>query len=42
MERMCRLGSITPGIWMQEAVGGPISTVPLLQAAEEALDALAE
>ncbi|HUU44863.1 MAG TPA: hypothetical protein VM118_03950 [Acidobacteriota bacterium] len=42
MERMCRLGSITPGIWMQEAVGGPISTAPLLQAAEEALDALAE
>jgi hypothetical protein len=40
MERMCRIGSIAPGLWMQEAVGAPISTEPLLHAAEEALDAL--
>jgi len=42
MERMCRLGSITPDLWMKEAVGGTISTAPLLQAAEEALNALVE
>ena len=40
MERMCALGSITPGLWMQRAVGGPISTQPMLQAAAAALDAL--
>jgi len=42
MERMCKLGSITPNQWMKEAVGGPISTEPMLRAAEEALQALAE
>jgi hypothetical protein len=42
MERMCKLGSITPDLWMKEAVGGPISTAPLLHAAEEALVALAK
>lgn len=40
MERMCSLGSITPDLWMREAVGSPISTEPLLTAAEEALQAL--
>jgi hypothetical protein len=37
MERMCSLGSITPDLWMQQAVGQPISTEPLIQAAEKAL-----
>jgi len=38
MERMCRLGSITPNAWMQQAVGSPISTQPLLKAAEQAVN----
>jgi hypothetical protein len=42
MERMCRLGSITPDLWMNEAVGSPISTEPMLQAAQRALDALTD
>lgn len=37
MERMCRLGSITPDYWMQQAVGAPISVKPMLEAAEAAL-----
>ncbi len=37
MERMCKMGSVTPDLWMKNAVGGPISTEPLLQAAEEAV-----
>lgn len=40
MERMCRLGSITPDQWMRKAVGQPISAEPILQAAERALAAL--
>ncbi|MCP4679372.1 MAG: hypothetical protein GY854_28560 [Deltaproteobacteria bacterium] len=40
MERMCRLGSITPDAWMQAAVGGPISAAPLTRAAEQALASL--
>ncbi len=41
MERMCKLGSITPDLWMKEAVGGPISAQPLINAADKALVALA-
>ena len=37
MERMCRLGSITPDLWMKRAVGTPISTAPLIKATENAL-----
>ena len=37
MERMCRLGSITPDAWMEQAVGGPISAQPLLSATEQAV-----
>ncbi|MCI0494588.1 hypothetical protein L0Z72_06240, partial [candidate division KSB1 bacterium] len=37
MERMCKLGAITPDAWMNAAVGEPISTAPLIRAAEEAL-----
>jgi hypothetical protein len=40
MERMCSIGSVTPDLWMKEAVGGPISTQPMIQAAEEALKVL--
>ncbi len=39
MERMCRLGSITPGEWMRQAVGGPISPEPMIRAAAAALAA---
>ena len=37
MERMCKLGSITPNYWMQQSVGSPISVEPLLQAADKAI-----
>ncbi len=37
MERMCKLGSITPKLWMEKAIGSEISTEPLLKATEEAL-----
>ncbi len=41
MERMCRLGSITPEAWMRAAVGSSISAQPLLEAAHRALQVLA-
>ena len=37
IERMCRIGSVTPAEWMRQAVGGPISTEPMIQAVGEAL-----
>ncbi len=37
MERMCKLGSITPDAWMNAAVGKPISIEPLIKSTEEAL-----
>jgi hypothetical protein len=37
MERMCKIGNLPPGIWMQQAVGASISTEPLLKATEKAL-----
>jgi hypothetical protein len=37
IERMCKIGNVTPDQWMKEAVGSPISTAPLLKAAEDAL-----
>ncbi|MBN1349653.1 hypothetical protein JXJ21_09605 [candidate division KSB1 bacterium] len=40
MERMCKLGAITPDEWMHQAVGQPISVKPMLTAAEEALKVL--
>jgi len=36
-ERMARQGRLTPDAWMRGAVGGPISTLPLLDAARAAL-----
>lgn len=40
MERMCRLGAITPDAWMHEAVGGPISAQTMLDRASAAVAAL--
>ncbi len=40
MERMCRLGNLTPSLWMKRAVGEPISAAPLLEATAEALRAV--
>ena len=40
MERMCMLGSLSPDLWMRTAVGAPISTSPMLEAAEKALSVL--
>ncbi|MFH1176002.1 MAG: hypothetical protein V1750_01250 [Acidobacteriota bacterium] len=37
LERLARQGRLTPEAWMQSAVGGPISSKPLLAAAREAL-----
>ncbi len=42
MERMCSFGSITPDLWMQNAVGTPISAAPLLEATGKALEVLAD
>ena len=40
MERMCKLGDITPDAWMIQAVGSPISVSPLLAATRNAIHAL--
>jgi hypothetical protein len=37
MTRMCAVGNVTPDLWMVTAVGQPISTAPLLDAAKTAL-----
>ncbi|HXK60038.1 MAG TPA: hypothetical protein PLP42_09080 [Acidobacteriota bacterium] len=36
MERMCRLGALTPSLWMEQTVGAPISAEPLIEAARQA------
>jgi len=36
-ERVARQGRLTPDLWMKSAVGAPISTKPLLEAARRAL-----
>jgi len=41
VERMTRLGRLTPDAWMRAAVGAPISARALLEASRRALDALA-
>ncbi len=38
MERMCRLGRLAPDVWMDQAVGAPISSAALIAAADEALE----
>lgn len=42
MERMCRLGRLAPDIWMQQAVGQPVSSAPLIAAVEAALKTLSK
>ncbi len=42
MERMCKLGSISPAEWMQKAVGQEISPEPLIKAAGKALKNITE
>lgn len=37
MERMARLGKLTPDAWLRAAVGQPLSPEPLLRAARQAL-----
>ncbi len=37
MERMCKLGRLTPQVWMQQSVGEKISVEPLKSAAEKAV-----
>ena len=40
MERMCRQGRLAPDVWMQQAVGAPVSAEPLINAAAEAVKKL--
>lgn len=40
IERMSRIGNISPDLWMQEATGAPVGAGALLAATERALDAL--
>jgi hypothetical protein len=40
MERMCVQGRLAPQIWMQGAVGSPISSQPMISAAQSAVAAL--
>jgi len=40
MERMCTLGRLAPDVWMQQAVGSPVSATPLVEGAAAALDVL--
>jgi hypothetical protein len=42
LDRMCRLGRLTPRLWMQRAVGSIISTAPLLETASEAVSRLSQ
>ena len=37
MERMCKLGNIAPQLWMKQAVGSPISALPMIDAAGESV-----
>ncbi len=39
-ERITKLGNLTPDAWMRQAVGGPLSAGPLLEAAGAALQAM--
>jgi hypothetical protein len=42
MERMCLIGSVTPDLWMEKAVGAAISTEPMLAAARTAVSAMVQ
>jgi len=39
-ERVCRIGRVTPDLWMRTAVGSPLSAEPLVQATVRAAGAL--
>jgi hypothetical protein len=39
---MCRLGRLAPDVWMEQAVGHPVSSEPLIQASDDALDGLGD
>ncbi len=38
IDRIARVGTITPDLWMMEATGQPVSAQPLLKAVQRALD----
>jgi hypothetical protein len=40
IERMSKIGNITPDLWMQEATGAPVGAAAMLAATERALDEL--
>jgi hypothetical protein len=40
VERMSRIGNLTPDLWMIEATGAPVSAAPMLKAVAHALDEL--
>ncbi|MCX5797598.1 MAG: hypothetical protein NTY77_19075 [Elusimicrobia bacterium] len=40
MERVCKIGAVTPDEWMRQAVGSPVSARPLLDAAASAMRTL--
>ncbi len=40
MERMCKLGRLAPDIWMEQAVGSPVSAKPLLDATKAAISTI--
>jgi hypothetical protein len=40
MERMCRLGRLSPDLWMRQAVGEELSAAPLLESTAAALQQL--
>jgi hypothetical protein len=37
IERMCRIGRLAPQVWMQQAIGSPISAEAMIRSAEEAI-----
>jgi hypothetical protein len=41
-ERVCQLGRLTPDLWMQRAVGSPLSSEPLQHAVTRALNAMSK
>lgn len=38
MVRMCKIGKLTPDLWMQEATGEPVSSEPMLRAVRKAIE----
>jgi len=42
LDRICKLGNLTPSLWMQKAVGSNLSTDALLTATDEALKYIKE